>query len=464
MSSRRTTSSSSIISDSAVPLELSQHENLHWAASDHQTSNNLRHKTEYKHIKILGAGAYGTTHLVRNVVDQKLYALKCIKLEERLTTTTNDNESNSCGEDGTTKTLSSSNKVLREVEALSSLRSDNVVRYYAAWVERGEIEGGNSNENEEENDSSFSSELFDKSTDNTSTKHKTTNEETCNICNQQYTDWYVSYEQWGLIDAVLQPLNLCTICYKKSLPSNTSVDIREKHILPQYLYILMEYGGRTLSDVMKEIPDNDDTLRWSLFAQCVQGLYSIHEQNFYHRDIKPGNIFVQDDIAQIGDLGLSIDSEIDSSASVESSAAAGVGTFLYSAPEVEDGGMFSEKSDVYSLGIVLIELFSNFNTVMERVSVLSKIRQGGTLPKEWQLDTDQAVLARSMVDQNPSNRPSSREILQQLVQRGLLADPDKSLLMDMIEQLQIMVHEKEAEVKRLRRLLDDNGIAADALI
>ena len=226
----------------------------------------------------------------------------------------------------------------------------------------------------------------------------------------------------------------------------------------------MEYGGRTLSDVMKEIPDNDDTLRWSLFAQCVQGLYSIHEQNFYHRDIKPGNIFVQDDIAQIGDLGLSIDSEIDGSASVESSAAAGVGTFLYSAPEVEGGGMFSEKADVYSLGIVLIELFSNFNTVMERVSVLSKIRQGGTLPKEWQLDTDQAVLARSMVDQNPSNRPKSREILQQLVQRGLLADPDKSLLMDMIEQLQIMVHEKDAEVKRLRRLLDDNGIAADALI
>ena len=137
---------------------------------------------------------------------------------------------------------------------------------------------------------------------------------------------------------------------------------------------------------------------------------------------------------------------------------------MYSAPEVEDGGMFSKKSDVYSLGIVLIELFSNFNTVMERVSVLSKIREGGTLPQEWQLDTAQAVLARSMVDQNPSNRPSSREILQQLVQRGLLADPDKSLLLDMIEQLQIMVHEKDAEVKRLRRLLDDNGIAADALI
>ena len=150
----RTTSST--ISEVVAPLELSQHENLHWAASDHQTSNNLRHKTEYKHIKILGAGAYGTTHLVRNVVDQKLYALKCIKLEERLTN--NDNGSNSCWEDETTKTLSSSNKVLREVEALSSLRSDNVVRYYACWVERGDIK----NENEEEsnsgkNDSSFSS-------------------------------------------------------------------------------------------------------------------------------------------------------------------------------------------------------------------------------------------------------------------------------------------------------------------
>ena len=33
-----------------------------------------------------------------------------------------------------------SKRILREVDALSSLRSDNVVRYYGAWIERGEIE------------------------------------------------------------------------------------------------------------------------------------------------------------------------------------------------------------------------------------------------------------------------------------------------------------------------------------
>lgn len=226
----------------------------------------------------------------------------------------------------------------------------------------------------------------------------------------------------------------------------------------------MEYAGYTLSDVMQNIPHDDDALRWSLFAQCVQGLYSIHDQGFYHRDVKPGNIFVQDGIAKIGDLGLSTDSQIES-ASVDGST--GVGTLLYSAPEVEDGRY--DKADIFSLGVILIELFGNFTTGMERITVLSKIREDGEFPIEWDLDTDQAALARSMVDQNPEKRPSSRDILQQLVQRGLLADPDSSVLLNLIKNLQKNVDRleqmmlvKDEEMKRLRQLLDANGIDLSA--
>ena len=175
------------------------------------------------------------------------------------------------------------------------------------------------------------------------------------------------------------------------------------------------------------------------------------------------NIFIKDKIAKIGDLGLSIgDSEIDGNASVDGGSSTGVGTLLYSAPEVDEGRY--ETADIYSLAIVLIELFSNFQTGMERVKVLSNIREG-KLPEEWKADNDRAVLVRSMIDQNPDNRPTAHEILQQLVQKGLLADLDSKVLLKMLAQLQNdvnrlqqIVHDKDEEVKKLRQLLDANGI------
>ena len=68
MSYSRSTSTSSSLASIAAPLELSQHKLLHWAVSDHHQS---KRTNDYKHIKILGAGAFGTTHLVRNLVDQE---------------------------------------------------------------------------------------------------------------------------------------------------------------------------------------------------------------------------------------------------------------------------------------------------------------------------------------------------------------------------------------------------------
>ena len=364
-----------------------------------------------------------------------MYALKCIRLGESFNET--------------------SSKVLREVDALSALRSDNVVRYYTAWVERGEIEHDDKNSFDELDGYSSSEHALD--------SPYVASEEVCGLCSEHYKDWIISYEQWGLIDAVLQPLNLCRQCYIKSLPPHidaSSIDIREKVILPECLYILMEYGGDTLSDVMKKIPKDDECTRWKLFAQCVQGLYSIHEQGFYHRDIKPGNIFVMDGAAKIGDLGLSTDARIASFSDTGSSA---VGTLLYSAPEVEKGNYL--KADIFSLGVVLVELFSDFQTGMERVKVLSKIRQG-EMPEDFYPYSYQSLLARKMVDQNATNRPSAREILQELVNRELLDDPDSSVLLKIIQQLQnnvdrleCIVHERNDEVDKLRKLLADNGIS-----
>ena len=45
------------------------------------------------------------------------------------------------------------------------------------------------------------------------------------------------------------------------------------------------------------------------------------------------------------------------------------GTYIYSSPEQVNGGLVGVKTDVYSLGVVLAELFSRFETAMERAMV-----------------------------------------------------------------------------------------------
>jgi hypothetical protein len=101
---------------------------------------------------------------------------------------------------------------------------------------------------------------------------------------------------------------------------------------------------------------------------------------------------------------------------------------------------------------------------MERVKVLSRIRDGD-LPEEWTTDTDEAVLARMMINPNPEERPSAREILQQLVKTGRLVDPDSSVLLNMMKELQTRVdrleqtvQKRDEEIEKLRKLLTANEI------
>ena len=446
-----------------IPIELSQHESLEWARSSIADPSNLRHLTEYERIRTLGRGAFGTTHLVRNIVDSRLYALKCIILGSK-------------EQFGT----EACKRVLREVDALSSLKSDNVVSYYGAWIERGAMEtedelstiqGEVTSSYTGESDSYTNYSLSSSGRVNYGTNNAIKGDETpceCNLCHRHYNDWEVSFENWGLLDTVLQPLDLCTNCYKKSIPLHIDTDaivIREKRqILPECLYILMGYAGHDLSaeiDSMvggKSDADTTKKRRWSLFAQYVQGLLCIHQAGFAHRDIKCTNLFVNDNVATIGDLGLASVSTASNDTGVGNtvanqgaSASSDVGTWLYSAPEIITG-KYDEKCDIYSLGIVLIELFSYFGTGMERIKILTKIREEGDIDEnDVALDTMVLELARSMINHSISKRPSCSKILEYLVENDLPARPDPSVLMKMVKDLR-------CEVERLRGLLDSNGI------
>jgi eukaryotic-like serine/threonine-protein kinase len=121
-------------------------------------------------------------------------------------------------------------------------------------------------------------------------------------------------------------------------------------------YLVTEYlGGGSLRGVL----DRGERLSLSqallVGLQATRGLEYAHRQGFVHRDIKPANLlFGDDERLRIADFGLA-----------RALAEAGwtepgtmLGTVRYASPEQAKGGKVEPRSDVYSLGLTLIEAVS----------------------------------------------------------------------------------------------------------
>ncbi|KAL2333188.1 hypothetical protein Fmac_014401 [Flemingia macrophylla] len=90
-------------------------------------------------------------------------------------------------------------------------------------------------------------------------------------------------------------------------------------------------------------------------ARAVEYLHSLAHQSFIHRDLKPSNILLGDDMrAKVSDFGL-VRLAPEGKASVETRIA---GTFGYLAPEYAVTGRVTTKVDVFSFGVILMELIT----------------------------------------------------------------------------------------------------------
>ena len=89
---------------------------------------------------------------------------------------------------------------------------------------------------------------------------------------------------------------------------------------------------------------------------CLLGLSYLHNRNVMHRDIKPDNLFISESgVIKLGDFGLAV--QLEHSCSKRNTVC---GTSLYMAPEVYGEGA-ELKSDVWALGISIIEMAENKN-------------------------------------------------------------------------------------------------------
>lgn len=137
-----------------------------------------------------------------------------------------------------------------------------------------------------------------------------------------------------------------------------------------------------------------------LGAQVARGLAHLHDQGILHRDLKPGNLFLDaEGKARVGDLGLARGGAEDDPLTRTGCV---VGTPEYLAPELIRGEDYSVRTDLYALGLVLVELLQGYR----RRGIGEPAR---LVPEDIgaPVDPEALTLIRTLIRSRPEERPAT---------------------------------------------------------
>src|SRR5215207_2981307 len=122
---------------------------------------------------------------------------------------------------------------------------------------------------------------------------------------------------------------------------------------PDYFLTMEFVDGEDLSSVLKRLGRVPEEKGIEVARQLCSALAAVHDQGLLHRDLKPANVMLDGrGRVRLTDFGLAAAADDLSVSEVRS------GTPLYQAPEQRAGQEVTARSDLYSLGLVLYELFT----------------------------------------------------------------------------------------------------------
>lgn len=123
-------------------------------------------------------------------------------------------------------------------------------------------------------------------------------------------------------------------------------------------FIVMELiDGRPLSDIIREEAPMNYKRAIEITRQVASALGLAHRNNIIHRDVKPHNIMItRDGTAKLADFGIA--KAVSNSTIMANETNRVIGSVHYFSPEQARGAYVDERSDIYSLGIVLYEMLT----------------------------------------------------------------------------------------------------------
>jgi mitosis inhibitor protein kinase SWE1 len=134
------------------------------------------------------------------------------------------------------------------------------------------------------------------------------------------------------------------------------VELVDEWEFKNHLYIQMAFcENGNLKDFLLEAGFKgrlDDFRIWKILRELSQGVQAIHDANMIHLDLKPANVFIDwEGVLKIGDFGLA--TTLPAPPGID-----GEGDREYIAPEALSG-QFDKPADIFSLGMVLLEIAGN---------------------------------------------------------------------------------------------------------
>ena len=189
---------------------------------------------------------------------------------------------------------------------------------------------------------------------------------------------------------------------------------RDEH--RQSIFIVLEFcgGGDMNTLILKQRATKEyfkEEQMWNIFHQLCLGLRHLHENGIIHRDLKPLNIMISTSgrTFKLGDLGVS--RQLSEETLLVRSF---YGTPLYLSPELVDNKPYNEKTDIWSLGVILYEICAlqppfQGNTLLD----VAKLVSGGKyppLPRQFSAHVHRCVAWMLQLDY--SKRPNIVQLLQ----------------------------------------------------
>ncbi|MBS2007061.1 MAG: protein kinase [Cyanobacteria bacterium SZAS TMP-1] len=192
-------------------------------------------------------------------------------------------------------------------------------------------------------------------------------------------------------------------------------------------YLIMDFAeGETLSAVLKDGP-MDAQRAIEVFSQMCAGLRAAHTQGVIHRDIKPGNVMVEelaDGGVRVKVVDFGIAKKVTENADeIQKLTQTGevFGTPLYMSPEQCRGDKIDERSDVYSIGCVLYEAVTGAPPFVGQSSIATIMMHLGQEapepPKSLNLPRGLVNVIHKCLEKDAANRYQSMDELYRDLQR-----------------------------------------------